>query len=142
QISSAVGAGVLVNPDNDIAATAGFIVQVMPGADEDHVEKVESSIKVFRTISKLIEKGHTQEEIIARDFGTSNIKIHDQIDEQCRGRCSKERVERASIGMGKDEIQNMIEEDHGAEATCHFCNETYRITEEELEKLLHSGEQS
>ncbi|HLR08564.1 MAG TPA: Hsp33 family molecular chaperone HslO [Bacillota bacterium] len=142
QIPSAVGAGVLVNPDNSIAASGGFIVQVMPGADEDLVAKMESRIQVFPPISKLIEKGHTPEEILARLFGNENIEIHEQIPVQFRCRCSKERVERAIIGMGKDEIQNMIEEDHGAEATCHFCNETYRFTEEELEKLLHSGEQS
>src|SRR5699024_3210433 len=110
QIPSAVGAGVLVNPDNSIAASGGFIVQVMPGADEDLVAKMESRIQVFPPISKLIEKGHTPEEILARLFGNENIEIHEQIPVQFRCRCSKERVERAIIGMGKDEIQNMIEE--------------------------------
>lgn len=135
QIPSAVGAGVLVNPDHTILAAGGFIVQVMPGADDEVINRLEEKIKFFPAISTLIKEGHTPEEILYRLFGEGEVKIHEKMPIEFRCRCSKERVANAIVGLGNDEIQDMIDEDHGAEATCHFCNETYQFTEEELESL-------
>lgn len=135
QIPSAVGAGVLVNPDHTILAAGGFIVQVMPGADEEIIIRLEEQIQSFPAISALIQEGNTPEQILQRLFGDEEIKFHEQMPVEFRCKCSKERVANAIIGLGQEEIQNMIDEDHGAEASCHFCNEKYHFTEEELEEL-------
>jgi molecular chaperone Hsp33 len=136
QVPSAVGAGVLVNPDHTILASGGFIVQVMPGADEDVVEKLEEKITSFPPISSLIQAGKTPEEILELLFEGEELKIHEKMPVQFKCKCSKERLANAIIGLGNEEIRQMIDEDHGAEATCHFCNEKYHFTEEELEELI------
>lgn len=135
QVPSAVGAGVLVNPDHTILAAGGFIVQVMPGAEEEVIERLEEQIQAFPAISKLIEEGYTPEELLKKLFGDEEFKIHESMPIEFRCKCSKERISNAIIGLGNDEIQSMIDEDKGAEATCHFCNERYEFTVEELEEL-------
>lgn len=135
QIPSAVGAGVLVNPDHTILAAGGFIVQVMPGADEEVIEKLEAQIQAFPAISKLIEQGYTPERILERLFDGETITFLDKMPLEYRCSCSKERIANAITGLGNDEIDKMITEDGGATATCHFCNEEYQFTVEELEKL-------
>lgn len=136
QIPSAVGAGVLVNPDLSILSAGGFIVQVMPGADEEIIDQLEEQIQSFPAISTLIREGNTPEQILDRLFGDEAVKIHEKLPIEFHCKCSKERVEQAIIGLGNEEIQNMISQDRGAEATCHFCNETYHFTETELEALI------
>lgn len=135
QVPSAVGAGVLVNPDQSILAAGGFIVQVMPGADEKIVEALEEQIQAFPAISTLIREGKTPEEILKRLFADEEVTIHEQLPVMFHCRCSRERIANAIKGLGNDEIDSMIHEDHGAEAMCHFCNETYQFSEEELEAL-------
>lgn len=135
QIPSAVGAGVLVNPDHTILAAGGFIVQVMPGAEEEVINELEDKIQALPAISSLIREGKTPEEILTQLFGEEQLTIHEKMPIEFRCKCSKDRLAQAIVGLGNDEIQAMIEEDHGAEATCHFCNEKYHFTEEELENL-------
>ena len=134
QVPSAVGAGVLVNPDHTILSAGGFIVQVMPGADETVITRLEEQIGSLPPISKLIEEGNTPEQILQRLFD-NQVKILETMPIEFRCKCSKERLANAIIGLGSEEIQNMIDEDHGAEASCHFCNETYYFTEAELEEM-------
>lgn len=141
QIPSAVGAGVLVNPDHSILAAGGFIVQLMPGADDDIVTKLENNMENFPPISTLVEEGNTPEEILQKLFVGEEINFHEQIRVAFQCKCSRERMENAIKGLGKEEIINMIEEDHGAEVTCHFCNEVYHVTEDELRTLLSEIEQ-
>ncbi|MCJ0931664.1 Hsp33 family molecular chaperone HslO [Virgibacillus halodenitrificans] len=138
QVPSAVGAGVLINPDHSVLAAGGFIIQVMPGAEEEVISQLEEEIQSLPAISALIQQGNTPEQILERLFGKENVKVHETMPIEFRCKCSKERVEQAIIGLGKEEIEQMIEEDHGAEANCHFCNETYEFTETDLEKLLDS----
>ncbi|WP_099158878.1 Hsp33 family molecular chaperone HslO [Virgibacillus ndiopensis] len=141
QVPSAVGAGVLVNPDHTILAAGGFIVQVMPGADEEVIEQLEDRIQSFPAISSLIREGNSPEQILQRLFGDEEINFHEKMPVEFKCKCSKERFEKAIVGLGNDEIQQMIDEDHGAEAVCHFCNETYTFTETELENLKKNNEQ-
>ncbi|GAB3054725.1 Hsp33 family molecular chaperone HslO [Virgibacillus ainsalahensis] len=135
QIPSAVGAGVLVNPDHTILSAGGFIVQVMPGVDEEVITQLEEQIQSFPPISSLIREGKSPEEILHRLFGEEEVKIHEKMPLEFRCKCSKERIAQAISGLGTEEVQDMIDEDHGAEASCHFCNETYHFTEKELEAL-------
>lgn len=135
QIPSAVGAGVLINPDHSVLAAGGFIIQVMPGAGEEIITRLEEQIQSFPAISSLIEKGYTPEEVLQRLFEGETVKILEKLPIAFHCNCSKERFERAIIGLGNEEIKLMIEEDHGAEANCHFCNNFYHFTESELREL-------
>lgn len=136
QTPSAVGAGVLINPDHSILAAGGFIVQLMPGATEMIISSLERAINDFPPISTLVKERNNPEQILQRLFVNETINFHERIDVQFSCRCSIERIERAIIGLGKEEIKSMIEEDGGAEITCHFCNEHYTLSKADLQKLL------
>lgn len=135
QIPSAVGVGVLVNPDNTIKASGGFLIQVLPGAPESLIQDLENRIKRVPPISKMIEQGLSPEQILQQIFADTEFKIIDHMPVKFKCTCSREKIERTLIGLGKEELRAMIEEDKGAEVTCQFCNETYRLTEEELSSL-------
>ncbi|WP_332633170.1 Hsp33 family molecular chaperone HslO [Halalkalibacter flavus] len=135
QTPSSVGVGVLVNPDNSILAAGGFIIQIMPGADDSIIDEIEKRLSSIPPISKLVEAGMPPEEMLYALLGDDNVKILDKLPIAFKCQCSKERVENAIISLGKDEIQAMIDEDGGAETVCHFCNEVYKLTAEELKEL-------
>lgn len=135
QIPSAVGAGVLINPDHSVLAAGGFVIQVMPGAGDEIINQLEEQIKNFPSISSLIGEGYSPEEILNKLFPHEDVKIHEKMPIKFQCQCSKERLGRAIKGLGNDEIQSMIDEDHGAEARCHFCNEVYHFSESELIEL-------
>lgn len=139
QIPSAVGAGVLVNRDHSVLAAGGFIVQVMPDASDEVITRLEKQIQSLPPISSLIEQGYTPEEILKRLFESEEVKVLEKLPVSFSCKCSRERIENAIIGMGEEEIKQMIEEDKGAEATCHFCNEQYQFSETDLETLLKSS---
>src|SRR5699024_5880881 len=140
QVPSAIGAGVLVNPDHSVLAAGGFIIQVMPGASDEVIDQLEKRIESFPPISQLIEEGHHPEAILFQLLGKENVNILDELPIQFTCKCSKERLEQAIISLGKDEIQDMIEHDGGAEANCHFCNEKYQFSEAELKELVERGD--
>nr|WP_295970482.1 Hsp33 family molecular chaperone HslO [uncultured Bacillus sp.] len=135
QVPSSVGVGVLVSPDNSILAAGGFIVQLMPGTDDETITEIENRLNTIPPISKLIEQGLAPEELLSEILGEENIKILEKVPVSFRCTCSKERFGNAIIGLGRDEIQDMIDTDGQAEAHCHFCNEKYLFTVEELEEL-------
>lgn len=135
QTPSAVGAGVLVNPDHSILAAGGFVIQLMPGATDELIEKLEKALSELPPISSLIEEGLTPEEIIERLFPGEAIKFHGTEPVVFKCKCSKERMKQAITGLGKAEVESMLKEDKGAEAVCHFCNNKYVITESELEEI-------
>ena len=139
QVPSSVGLGVLVNPDNTILAAGGFMVQLMPGCDEEVIDAIEKQLSSIEPVSKMIEKGLTPEEILQAVLGENNVTILNKMPVTFTCQCSKERFGDAIAGLGKEEIQAMIDEDGGAEAQCHFCLETYDFTKEELEGLLHDA---
>lgn len=135
QVPSSVGAGVLVNPDHSILAAGGFIVQMLPNASEETITKVEETIAAIAPISQLIQEGKTPEEILVLLLGKDNVKIHTRQEVKFSCPCSKERLSAAIQGLGNEEIDSMIREDHGATASCHFCNEQYTFTIDELRAL-------
>lgn len=135
QVPSSVGVGVLVNPDNTIKAAGGFILQLLPGTEEETITAIEERLKTLTPISKMIEAGMTPEEILEELLGKGNVQILEKMPVSFKCQCSKERIENALISLGKDEIRNIIDEDGQAEANCHFCNENYQFSKEELEQL-------
>ncbi|MEL3973726.1 Hsp33 family molecular chaperone HslO [Rossellomorea oryzaecorticis] len=135
QVPSSVGVGVLVNPDNTILAAGGFILQLMPGTDDETITKIEERLSEIPPISKLIEKGLTPEEVLEEVLGKGEVKVLETMPISFKCQCSKERFSNAIISLGEKEIQEIIDEDQQAEAKCHFCNETYVFSDKELEEL-------
>ncbi|MFC5543215.1 MAG: Hsp33 family molecular chaperone HslO [Bacilli bacterium] len=136
QIPSSVGLGVLVNTDNSVLASGGFIIQVLPGCDEETIETIENHLKTVEPISKMIEKGYTPEQILEAVLGEGNVKILETMPICFKCECSKERFGAAIMSLGVQEIQEMIDEDGGAEAQCHFCLEKYQYSQEDLEGFI------
>jgi len=136
QVPSSVGLGVLVNPDNTILAAGGFILQLMPGCDEETINEIEQHLATIEPVSKMIEKGYTPEQILEAVLGNGHLKILDSMPVEFKCQCSKERFGAAILGLGTAEIREMIDEDGGAEAQCHFCLETYSFSKDELEGFI------
>lgn len=135
QVPSSVGVGVLVNPDNSIKAAGGFIIQLMPGTNDDTITYIENRLKEIPPVSKQIDKGLSPEELLEELLGKDNVKILEKMPVSFECNCSKERFHTALVSLGSGEIRDIIEEDGQAEAHCHFCNEKYVFTKEELEEI-------
>ncbi|MCI0131389.1 Hsp33 family molecular chaperone HslO [Vagococcus sp. CY53-2] len=144
QVPSAVGLSVLVDNENDdvVKAAGGFMIQVMPFASEETLVEIEKRLADIPQVSNLLDQGETPEEILYRLLGKENVEILDTMPVEFQCDCSKERFSSALITLGVDELTNMIEEDNGAEAVCHFCNEKYHYTAEELSVLRDEAMQS
>ncbi|WP_339196818.1 Hsp33 family molecular chaperone HslO [Solibacillus sp. FSL R5-0449] len=137
QVPSSVGLGVLVNPDNTILAAGGFIIQLMPGCEEETIEAIEKRLSSIEPVSKMIEKGYSPEQILEAVLGEGNVQILSSMPVQFQCQCSKERFGAAIISLGVGEIQEMIDEDGQAEAQCHFCLEKYHFDKNELEGFVN-----
>ncbi|MEY8445836.1 Hsp33 family molecular chaperone HslO [Enterococcus ratti] len=132
QIPSAVGLSVLINTDDRIKTAGGFMIQIMPGADEETINNIEKQLNTTPRVSTLLDEGLTPEEILKGLLGTKDLNILEKISVQFKCDCSKEKFGEAIVALGAEEIQSMIEEDHGAEAVCSFCNNKYEYSEEDL----------
>jgi len=136
QTPSSVGCGVLVDTDNTVLAAGGFIIQMMPGATEETICQLEKAIASIKPASEMINEGYSPEKIIKEICLDQPITILSSTDVQFVCHCSKERFARGIISLGKGEIELIIEEDEQAEVVCHFCNETYDYSKEDLLELL------
>jgi molecular chaperone Hsp33 len=134
QIPSSVALGVLVNPDHRILAAGGFLIQAMPGCDDATLAKVEQVIRQSPSISTLIVNGKTPEDILKSILGEIEILEKKSVLFQCT--CSASRVEKTLLLLGKQEIQQLIETQHGAEIICNFCNQRYQLEEGDLHRLI------
>lgn len=138
QKPSAVALGVLVDA-NGVKKSGGYLISPMPDATEDDIYKIEAQIFKAGAISKMLEKELTLEEIAKEITGDDNLQILKE--EYCpvyECDCSKEKMERALLSLGKEELQEILAEDGKADLTCHFCNSHYTFTKEELENLLNN----
>lgn len=136
QVASAVALGVLVDKDTSVLQAGGFIIQVMPGVTEEIIERLESRINVIPYITELLSMGDTPESILNLILGDMDLKITDKIPCEYYCSCSRERVEKALLAIGKDELETLLKEDKKAELSCHFCNKVYNFDEEDLKRLL------
>ncbi|MEK4762647.1 Hsp33 family molecular chaperone HslO [Viridibacillus sp. FSL E2-0187] len=136
QVPSSVGLGVLVNTDDSILAAGGFIIQLLPGVDDETITQIENQLSKIEPVSKMIQKGLTPEEILKAVLGEDNVQMLDTLPVKFECNCSKERFGAAIISLGEKEIRDMIEEDGKAEAHCHFCQEKYQYSKEELEGFI------
>ena len=135
QIPSSFGLSVLVNPDESVQVAAGFMIQVLPGVSEETIDKIEQALKEMPQLSELLSNDRSLTQLLDLLAGKDQYQILEEMPVSFKCDCSKERFANAIVALGKEEIQEMITEDHGAEAVCHFCRRKYRFTEEELEAL-------
>lgn len=136
QIASAVGLSVLVDTDETVRTAGGFMIQVLPGASEETITQLEETIAGLPLVSKMMDQGKTSEEILEQLAGEANYRIIDEQSVQFKCDCSKERFSNSLVSLGEEDIIEMIEQDHGAEAVCHFCRTKYQFSEEDLKEIL------
>ena len=139
QIPTSVALGVLMEKNNTVKQAGGFIIQLMPFASEEVISALEKKIAAFSSITTHLDNGETPEEIIAQMFEGFDVTITDKIPTKFQCNCSKERVSKAVISIGKKDIQEMIDDGKEVEVNCHFCNTHYKFSVEELEELLRAA---
>lgn len=136
QTPSSVGLGVLMTKDNTINVAGGFIIQLMPDATEETISIVEEKISTIKSVTSMLENGLDPEGIINLILGGLDPEILDKMPVRFYCNCSKERVSKALITIGRKELDNIIEENEPIEVKCHFCNKAYNFTVDELKKLV------
>ncbi len=139
QTPSAVSLGVLVDRDLSIKAAGGFIVQMMPGADELLADIITYRLEEIPPITTLISQGKTIEEILEYIFEGMDLKILDYLNPEYKCDCSRERVEKALISVGKETLQEIYDDNKTEEIVCNFCNMKYEFTNQEIGELLKNS---
>ena len=136
QVPSAVGLGVLMNKNNTVRQAGGFIVQLMPFAEEEVISRLEQNVQKINSVTNLLEEGHTPESLLVKVLEGFDVQINEKMDTRFHCNCSKERVAKALISIGRKELNEMIQEGKPIEMNCHFCNTNYNFTVEELKEIL------
>lgn len=136
QVPSAVGLGVLMNKNNTVRQASGFIVQLMPFAEEEVISRLEQNVQKINSVTNLLEEGHTPESLLEKVLEGFDVQINEKMDTRFCCNCSKERVAKALISIGRKELNEMIQEGKPIEMNCHFCNTNYNFTVEELKEIL------
>ena len=136
QVPSSVGLGVLMNKDNTVRQAGGFIIQLMPFCDEKVIEKLEQRLAEVNSVTAFLDEGLTPEQILEKLLGDMDLVINDTVPTQFYCNCSRERVSKALIAVGLNE---MIQEAKPVELKCHFCNSAYEFSTEDLKELLRKS---
>lgn len=138
QIPTACGLGVLVERDQSIRAAGGYLIQLMPGATEDVIAKVEGGIMAAGNVSAILDKNPDPEQMLRAVLSDFDVKILESNPVEYRCYCSRDRVERALISLGAEELQKIREEQDSCQLTCQFCDAVYEFTDEQLDGLIDS----
>ncbi|EEW93069.1 Hsp33 family molecular chaperone HslO [Granulicatella elegans] len=136
QINGAVGVSVLVNPDESVRAAGGFMIQLLPGASEETIVEIERRISEMPLVSKLIDQQEEPIDLLNRLLGKENIKVLEELPVEFHCPCTRERFSAGLLSIGVEDLQHLIDEDHGAEIVCHFCGEKYQFSEDDLNDLI------
>lgn len=136
QVPSSVGLGVLMEKDNTVRQAGGFLIQLMPFTPDEIIDKLEQKLAGVNSVTSMLDAGRTPEEILEELLGEFGLEINEkkEISYQCD--CSRQRIEKALISIGKKDIQEMIDDGKPIEVNCHFCNKNYEFGIEELKELL------
>ena len=138
QIPTACGLGVLVDRDQSVKAAGGYLIQLLPGADEDTIVKVEGGIMAAGNVSAILDKDDDPEHMLRQVMSDFDLKILETCPVEYRCYCSRQRVERALISLGKDELQHILDEQGHCSMTCQFCDAVYDFSGDELKALIGS----
>lgn len=139
QVPSCVALGVLMERNNTVKHAGGFIIQLMPFAEDEVIRKLEEKVASVQSVTSLLEKGNTPEQILELLLGDMGVEITEKMPVQFSCNCTKKRVEKVLISLGKKELQDMIAEGKEVELHCHFCNTNYIFSVEELGRLSKNG---
>ena len=135
QVPSSVALGVLMNKNNTVKQAGGFIIQLMPFADEEVIDKLEAKINSITSITAMLDRDMTPEMILEEVLGEFGVEIMDTMPTKFYCNCDKARVEKAIISIGKKDIQEMINDGEPIEVNCHFCNTNYTFSVEDLKDI-------
>ncbi len=136
QVPSSVALGVLMDKNNTVKQAGGLIIQLMPFTEEEVIDQLEQKLSGMKPITTMLEEGNTPEQILEIVLGDLDLEITDTMPVQFHCNCSKERVEKVLISLGKKELQKLVEEGKDVELNCHFCNTDYVFNIEELKEIL------
>lgn len=140
QIPSSVALGVLMNKENTVRQAGGFIIQLMPGADDETITALENRLKEITSITSMLDEGMSPEMILGQLLGDMGLEILDKIPTKFYCNCSKERVEKAIVSIGRKDLNEMIEENKPIEVNCHFCNTNYTFSVEDLKNIIKKSD--
>ena len=138
QIPTACALGVLIGTDQSVTSAGGYLIQLLPGAGEEIIGKVERGVARVGSVSRALEHGMTARELLEQVLSEFRLEILEEHSVEYRCYCSRARVETALISLGRQELDDMIREQGQAEVTCQFCDKVYRFTKEELCALRDS----
>ncbi len=136
QVPSSVGLGVLMEKDNTVKQAGGFILQLMPFTEEAVISRLEENLKKVTSVTQMLEEGCTPEKILEILLEGFDLEFNETAPTQFYCNCTRQRVERALISIGKKDIQEMIDEGKEIEMNCHFCNKHYKFSVEDLKRIL------
>lgn len=136
QIPTVCGLGVLVNPDLTVRAAGGYLIQLLPFADEKCIDILEENIKKLPSVTQMLDGGMTCEEMAMKVLEGLEPNVLDEFGVSYKCDCTKQRVERALVSMGKEELKSLAEEQEETEVCCHFCNKKYHFSSEDILNLM------
>lgn len=136
QVPSAVGLGVLMNKDNTVKQAGGFIIQLMPFIADEAVDKLETKLANVKSVTAMLDNGYTPEMILEELLGEFGLEITDTVPTQFYCNCDRARVEKALIGAGRAALNEMVKDGKTIEVNCHFCDQKYEFTVEDLKDLI------
>ena len=136
QVPSAVGLGVLVDVDGSVKQAGGFIIQLMPFTDEKVIDALEKKLSSVKSVTSMLDAGMTPEDLLQELLGEFGVEITEKTETRFACNCSKERMEKALISIGRKDLEEMIKDGEPIEMNCHFCNSHYQFSVEELKKIL------
>ncbi len=136
QIPTVCALGVLVNPDLTVKAAGGYIIQLLPAASDATIDKLEASIAKLQSVTAMLDSGMSPEDIIRKALEGFDVEVLYSQDIEYKCNCSKERVSKALISLGKEELDSMASENEPTEISCHFCDKKYVFSPSELKNLL------
>ncbi|NLF34604.1 MAG: Hsp33 family molecular chaperone HslO [Clostridiales bacterium] len=142
QIATACALGVLVDVDQSVRSAGGYLIQLMPGAKGEVITRVEEGVSALGPVSGPLSRGMTPRELLEQALAGFQLELLSEAPVEYRCYCSRERVTRALISMGRDELRSLMEEQGSAELTCQFCDAVYGYDRTELETLLSSLRQT
>lgn len=135
QVPSSVALGVLMDKNNTVRQAGGFIIQLMPFAAEEVIDRLEQKLSSIQSVTAMLEEGNTPEQILEIVLGDMNLEITDVMKTRFACNCNKEKVEKVLISLGKEDLQEMIAENKDVELHCHFCNTNYIFSVAELREI-------
>lgn len=142
QVPSTVALGVLMNKDNTVRQAGGFIIQLMPGAGDDIVDRLEQRISGIDSITSMLDKDMSPEDILEYVLGEFDLKVYDRLNCSFQCDCTRERVAKALLSVGRKELENMADEGKDVELQCHFCSKRYTFTPAEIRQMAKQSAES